>query len=494
MTTLSPVTSRSTSPTVVPRQQGHGARPLAVLGGAFIAVFIALALVRLRYPYELEWMEGGVVDHVGRVLHGHDLYVRPSIHFTPYIYTPLYYYVAALLAKVVGLGYGPLRFISIVGILATFAAIAAWVHTETGDRWASVAGAGLFAACFRVGGGWFDLAREDSLMLGLLMCGLVVARRATSAWRFALAGALLGLAVLTKQSAAVPAIAVLPWAWRAGRRSFVAFAASLAVVAGVPAAVLELASHGWFSTYVVYLPGHHDLVPRVLLTFWTQDLLRPLPLAVLAGVAVVAHRWRTPATRWFVVPVIAGLTLTAFSSRLHSGGYDNVLLPAYAAIAVLFGIAAADVVLTRWRTAALWLLAAQLALLAYNPFGQLPSASAERGGDQLLVELRSLHGSVYLPGHGWYLDRTGHVAMAQGAAIEDVLRVPGAPGRTELISELRTAIVEERFDYVVVDSGSGYSYLPSVFRNHYRPAMKIQPLAKPVTGTITAPAVVWERM
>jgi len=227
-------------------------------------------------------------------------------------------------------------------------------------------------------------------------------------------------------------------------------------------------------------------------SFWTHDLLRPLAVACIAAVVVLARRWSTPAGRWFLVPVVAGLGLTAYASRLHSGGYDNVLLPAYGALAVLFGLAVADVATgRRWRGALTAVLALQLALLAYNPGAQLPSAADRRGGDQLLAALRSLHGSVYLPGHGWYLERSGHPANAQGAAIEDVLRVRGARGRTELIAELRQAIDHEAFDYVVVDSGSGYSYLPSSFRKHYRVVGHLDELARPVTGTITAPATIW---
>ena len=187
-----------------PRPRRDVTRLLALVGVAYMAVFVVLAVVRLRYPYELEWMEGGVVDHVGRVLGGHALYGPPSIRFTPYIYTPLYYYVAAAVAKIVGLGYAPLRVVSIVGALATLVAIGAWVETETGNRWAAVTGAGLFAACYRLGGAWFDLAREDSLMLALLFGGLVVARRARSPRAFAAAGAL--LAVSTVALVAISAI------------------------------------------------------------------------------------------------------------------------------------------------------------------------------------------------------------------------------------------------------------------------------------------------
>ena len=61
--------------------------------------------LRARYPFELEWMEGGVLDHVRVVLSGQPLYRAPSVEFTPFIYTPFYYAVCAALARVFGVGF-----------------------------------------------------------------------------------------------------------------------------------------------------------------------------------------------------------------------------------------------------------------------------------------------------------------------------------------------------------------------------------------------------
>ena len=45
---------------------------------------------RLSYPYDLEWMEGGMLLHADRVMQAEPLYVLPSADFIPFIYTPLY--------------------------------------------------------------------------------------------------------------------------------------------------------------------------------------------------------------------------------------------------------------------------------------------------------------------------------------------------------------------------------------------------------------------
>ncbi|MBL8716184.1 MAG: hypothetical protein JNL79_09325, partial [Myxococcales bacterium] len=69
---------------------------LAGVGGSFLVLYVFVALRRLVYPFDLEWMEGGMVDQVRWILAGHKLYVKPSIDFVPFIYNPLYFYVSAL--------------------------------------------------------------------------------------------------------------------------------------------------------------------------------------------------------------------------------------------------------------------------------------------------------------------------------------------------------------------------------------------------------------
>jgi hypothetical protein len=61
-------------------------RPILVLAALTATfVYVALAIVHLRYPFELEWMEGGMVDAVSRVVAGQKIYVKPSLEFAPYI-------------------------------------------------------------------------------------------------------------------------------------------------------------------------------------------------------------------------------------------------------------------------------------------------------------------------------------------------------------------------------------------------------------------------
>ena len=96
-----------------------------VVGAAvwYIGSYLVVALLRIGYPFELEWMEGAVADHVLRILSGQPLYVRPSLDFVPFVYPPLYFYVSAGFAKLLGFSLLPLRLVSLLSSLACFAVI-----------------------------------------------------------------------------------------------------------------------------------------------------------------------------------------------------------------------------------------------------------------------------------------------------------------------------------------------------------------------------------
>ena len=155
----------------------HGARrafPLWTAGRivvvvaavAPIAIYLYVAVRRLGYPFELEWLEGGEVEIVNRVVHGQAIYVAPSLHYVPYPYPPLFIWVSAAFAKVLGVGFLAPRLVSFLASLGVLALLWQLVRRETGDTVAGLVAAGLFAATYQASGAYFDLARVDSLFSG----------------------------------------------------------------------------------------------------------------------------------------------------------------------------------------------------------------------------------------------------------------------------------------------------------------------------------------
>ena len=118
---------------------GHRFTPLVrvlvcVAAAAPIAAYLWVALHRVGYGYELDWMEGGSVELVARVAAGHSLYTAPSLGFVGWTYPPLYYWIAAGVAKLTGVGFLPLRLVSLLASLVSMATLGWIVTRETGNR------------------------------------------------------------------------------------------------------------------------------------------------------------------------------------------------------------------------------------------------------------------------------------------------------------------------------------------------------------------------
>jgi hypothetical protein len=467
-----------------------------------VAAYLWVALHRIGYPYELEWLEGGAVSIVQRAHAGHGLYVAPSLHYVPWPYPPLYFWVSAGVAQVTGVGFLALRLVSFTASLGTFAVIFVMVRSSTRDRVAGLCAVGLFTATFRLTGAWLDIGRVDSLFLLLLLLAALVARRAGS-WRGGvLVGALVFLAFFTKQTALVAALPLVVWlVVRRPRAGVAALGTSVLLVVG-STLVMNALSHGWYGYYVFGELSHQPLVSAAVPGFWTHDLVHPLGIALLVGAAGVLGRWTSRSAGGFAAPggapsppsaalsantgrrgplprrrpshsrspfrpdvlgfdlvVVLGLVGASWVGRVHSGGSGDVLIPAAAGVALLVGSACAHL---RRAAPGGWgwfativlagLLLVQVDQLRYPISAQIPTAADRRAGDQLVASLRGLPGQVVVVDHPWYAALAGKGTSAQGQAIREVLRSGDDRGRTALSRDLPTDIASPAVGAVVVDA------------------------------------------
>ena len=251
----------------------------------YIGLYLSVALLRVNYPFDLEWMEGSSVEHVRRLLTGRPLYVAPSLEFIPHNYPPLYFYVSAAVAQVLGVTPTSLRLVSIVSSLASFVAIYLLVKRETGNLYAAGLAAGLFAATFRIGGAWFDIARVDSLFLALFLAGVYLIRAHTKHSMLVCAGLLFSLAMLTKQTALVMTGPVILYLAIMDVRRALLLIGVVGLVAGGGTLVLDYLSDGWYKYYVFELPTQFAarLVRPRLVLFWTDDILSRLDHRLWTG-------------------------------------------------------------------------------------------------------------------------------------------------------------------------------------------------------------------
>ena len=440
------------------------------LGAVFVLAYLYVALSRITYPYELEWMEGGMLDHVRRVLAGQPIYAKPTIAFVSFLYPPLYYWAGAAASALFGPGFLPLRGLSFLSSLGALALLYEIVRRESGSRAAGVVAACVFVATYDRVGGWFDLARLDSFYMLVLLATVYALRFLPGAPGAVVAGLGLTAAFFTKQSALVIGCGLVGAAAVQGWRRAVWFGmtAWLAVVAGILS--LQKMTDGWFGYYCFVVPRHHPRIPGAITAFWFSDLLPALPVATMLALAYVATRVRAPgsAGKWFFPAVAAGMIASSWSVRNMFGAEVNNLLPAFVGVSILTGLAFAAVRATSaekpvWGLAASAAVIAQLCCLLYNPATHLPSAADRAAGDRVVARLAAIDGEIFIPHHGYLAERAGKHSCAHTLAMDNLFLDDEGPARRDLEAELVGALAERRFAAVVLESDGRYSeaVLPS---------------------------------
>jgi len=449
-----------------------------VLAGAFILLYVGVALARLRHPFELEWMEGAMLDHVDRILLGQPLYVPPSLEFTPFIYPPLYWFVAALASIPLGPGFLALRAVSLSASLLNFALIGAIVMRETGSARLALLSAGCFAATFEASGRWFDIGRSDSLFLALVLAGIHLSRSGTSAGARLVAGIVFGLAVLTKQNALLIAAPVAAYVAVTDRLRGLLLGAGLIVTLLVSSLALDRLYDGLFSYYAFVAPASmaQRLVSERWVLFWTRDIAGHL--AVASGVAafflfqVLASRRKGG---MFFVVLALGMSASAWLPRMQSGGIENTLIPTYALIAILFGLGlhsatsslrGAQPGVRRPVELLIWTLCAvQFVSLAYNPAAAVPTAADRLAGESLVQRLAETEGPVLVYSHGHLASRAGKPATAHAMAFGDALLAARPAGRQQLERHALETIARKHYAAVVLD-GQDALLWPALTRDY----------------------------
>ncbi len=250
---------------------------------------------RLPYPYDLEWMEGGMLAHAWRLQHGLPLYVEPGPDWVPFLYPPGYPAVLAALGMVFELGAPLGRAVSLSGSLAAAAAIAWIVARRGGSALYGALGGVVFLGTYPDAGGFHDIVRNDGLFLGLIGWSVAMATERGRAAPI-VSGLLLFLAFLVKHNGAMLGVPILAGFWlRDGRWPALKFALSSIVPAAAATGALQIATGGLFLTYLLSVPASHVIVGERILPGTPWELGHALPIALLG------------ASAWFAGGVVRGL-------------------------------------------------------------------------------------------------------------------------------------------------------------------------------------------
>ena len=459
------------------------------LSGALVALMLFSSAYRIPFPFELEWMEGATLVHVQRLASGEALYVRPSLEFVPFAYPPLYYVVCVPFTWVFGPGFVALRIVSLLSTLAALGAVFVLVRRHAGGVAAAVA-SGTLAAAYALSDAWLDLGRVDALYLALMAATWCVISTARTPRQWVAAGVLAWLAFLTKQPALLSLAPLGVYLLMTDRRAALWFGVPAAVLCAGSVAWLVWVTDGWYAYYVFELPRLRmrvSLDAARVMTFWTSDLLRPLPMAVLFGAlgAVALRRWRD-------VAIAAGLVATSWLARLEGGAWNNAVLPAYLAASVLFGLALQR--LGRWLLPILAIAAIQLAWVLYDPRPFIPTDADRAAGERIVETLRTRPQPALVLDHNSWATRAGQQEFAHGWAVTDVVWADRVKAGPALEAEIRQALDERFFGTVVLDEGRTW-FRKDVERNYVPSAMLFDdvPPYRMRSGAPRRPTTVLER-
>lgn len=450
----------------------------------FTGAFIFVAAFSITYPYPLEWMEGQSIDVIARVVAGKSLYVEPSIDYVPFIYPPLYFYVAGALAELIGVDFTAARLVSFFSALGTGILIYCWVYKESGGKKAARIAAGLFYATYELSARWFDVGRIDSLYLFLLMSGLFIFFYYRDTGASILSGLLFTAAFFTKQNTLIAIAPLLFLGLFMWRRHTLITILTFAITSAAILYFYNRATDGWLNFYLFTLPAGHRIDRDFILGFWWGDLITklwPLLPVILLGWWDMFCRNRKRAIMYLALA--AGLVAAAYAGRLHRYGWTNVLMPMHVLLALATGIA-----LSRWddwrKILCLALVLVQMGLLFYNPLRNIPDEEAVAQGDAFVARMKALNGEVFTPEIQFIPTRAGKASFAYGLAAIDVLQSSFTDRvyvKDKLKSEMLAAITSQRFGAVIT---SGL-IPPPMLAYYYRPVESIAFPRKFVSGFVS---------
>lgn len=485
---------------------------------------------RIRYPYDLEWMESGMLCHALRLFTGQPIYAPPSIDFIPHLYTPLYPLVVAGLSHVFGdVSYPLARAVSLLSFTGALTIAFLWARREGGSWLAGLVALSLPLATFADAGGFYDLARSDSLQLFLTVAGAKVAFDARGRHAdMVLAAVLLVAAFFAKQTAA-PLIVFIGLGLLPSRRpSVLTLAVAGCALFGLCLLVSNGASGGWFWTYIFRLHQSHPFhshrayveTPRILLALlgvaaiivpWaliSEGLRRDADsssgeLEVPAPAPVGPQP--SPGGLWFIAWLGLGGLVTSMISFGTQWAHTNAYIPGLFFPSLAIAVAAgrllhradeprAQTSGTRrgraLRQALVWgLLAASLypRMRSLDPRAHIPTVADRQAGDAVIAKLRSAPGDVLIPFHPFYAHLAGKRTFLHRMGIWDVRDTVAAPVRG-----LQAAMVQRRFARIVMDDKVEATWhdWPELLANYRIVERFVGP--RPVEGARTVPALVLE--
>lgn len=423
---------------------------------------------RFIYPYEVSWMEGSMLEQILRVLQGKSLYAVPSIEYVPWLYQPFYYFIAAGIAKVIGLSFVTARAISVISTIASGSIIGYIVHKETGkNKLLALLGVGLFFAAHGKVGYTYETARVDSLFLALLLAGSAVTIYAKHISIIIIGAFILALSYFTKQSAMLFLPGIFLFLFFKRRKDSLFFFLSIVIFILGGIFLLHLTTGGWYEYYTLGIPAAKRKTfdwKFGISEFLNYVTLRCWPITIIASIVTVLSRIRNK------VKVVLSINqlifylfffialFTAILGLGNEGGGKNVLMPIAAFAGIIFPISLHIMLRNVKKQFAQILIYSlifiQFILLFSNPYKfarNIPSAKDEVSQKEFLDSVRALPGDVWVPYHGFMPSTIGKATFAELRAYGDVLLMNDEVAH-QLRHDLDSNLSAHRFTFIFDDT------------------------------------------
>lgn len=464
-----------------------------------IGLLLYVFVVRMAYPIDLEWMEGGSLCHAYQMLHGMPIYGEPGALFAPYPYPPVHASVLAVVG-LIDLDFWSGRLVSVLAFSALCVVLWREVHLHLDGSSVGAAFGALAVATivegYPITGQWYDLIRVDTLMMALsvLGAGLISGGRHSNPRLFA-AAVVFTAAIYTKQTAALFVAWICLFVLVRRPLAGVRLGALTLFLCLAALALLQWQSDGhfWFWVFENVRSHPFDSARSVEGLEKVLEYLPFLPMAPLLFLVSGPRGWLRPRTvLWTGMLVMAvPVSLLPYAKE---GGYLNNLLPLVVLTGPVFIMIVGDLFAARWRGAGLVRWAALIAASAFVAVHSLeagtylPTEPMRRAAVEFNDLVASLEGGVVVPQLCFMPVRNGHRSSPWHLLGHLDLEVAGQPVRWAQLLQISGA------RWAMLDSRDWEGWAQTV-RRHFRRvgALPRSTRVRMITGYDVRVDELWER-
>lgn len=301
-----------------------------------LLLLVRLFAGRVRYPWDVEWLESSALYQAFRVSQGQYTYGPFKDGYIALAHPPGYPFLLGMLGKVVPLDYPMARTVSFLFFVASAALVVrALVRHQEGrlEGWALGAfSIGCAAAGIPVFEGFYDLVRDDVMAIFLSVAAAVLVDvpdvKRMKPRRIALVALLITAIVFTRLPAVFFPVWITLFVFARHKKTGFLLALGGAAACGLTLVGIQFTSKGWYWLLTVgLLQEHHIIGERFLLGLQIIFKFAPFIAAVPIGMLALAFTKRLSPSAALWVGMLVAAVPSALVPFAKVGGFANDFTP-----------------------------------------------------------------------------------------------------------------------------------------------------------------------